>query len=156
MKKLTAVLAVIFVLMLIAAGLFYFGGRLSADMVIQTADAADHPEAFESVRALLEADSVPQRFSDAPLGDADQYTLVDITIRLRNRGLFPAEWLYITTDGLPGDIAVYSVSGEGSDIEARGSSQVNLKMITTAPPDVPRQCVVQYYVYGSKREITVR
>ena len=66
------------------------------------------------------------------------------------------ESLTIRTDGVPGDIAVYSLTGEGSDIEARGTGQVNLKLVTTAAPDAPRACTIQYYIYGMERTITVR
>ena len=56
---------------------------------------------------------------------------------------------------MEGDIAVYALTGEGSDIAARDSGTVNLKLITTAPADARRTIRVQYYVYGMKREITV-
>ena len=74
---------------------------------------------------------------------------------LTNRGLFPAEWLHITMEGAPGDIAVYAVTGEGSDVAPRDSATVNLKLVTTAAPAAPRRIVIQYYVHGMKREITV-
>jgi D-alanyl-lipoteichoic acid acyltransferase DltB (MBOAT superfamily) len=70
-------------------------------------------------------------------------------------GMFAAEWLDIRVEGVPGDVAVYSLTGEGSDIEARGSGQVNLKLITAAAPDTPHRCVIQYYIYGMKRTIAV-
>ena len=133
MKKLTLLLCLVFLLLLGLTAYFYVGGTLSARPSVRMASAADYPEAFQSVREL-----------------------VDITIDLYNRGLFAAEWLDIRTDGVPGDIAVYSLTGEGSDIEARGTGQVNLKLVTTAAPDAPRACTIQYYIYGMKRTITVR
>ncbi|MBR6221460.1 MAG: hypothetical protein IKQ80_12925 [Clostridia bacterium] len=62
----------------------------------------------------------------------------------------------ISTRGAPGDIAVYAVTGEGSDIPARSRGQVNLQLITTARADVSRDVIIQYYVHGMKRTITVR
>ena len=157
MKKLTLLLCLVFLLLLGLTAYFYVGGTLSARPSVRMASAADYPEAFQSVRELVDSGAVAQRFGDAPLeDDPGRYTLVDITIDLYNRGLFAAEWLDIRTDGVPGDIAVYSLTGEGSDIEARGTGQVNLKLVTTAAPDAPRACTIQYYIYGMKRTITVR
>ena len=70
--------------------------------------------------------------------------------------LFPAEWLDARAVPVPGDIAVYSLSGVGSDVDARGVGQANLKLVTTADPAVQRFFEVQYYVYGMKRSLTVR
>lgn len=157
MRKLTAVLATVLFLLICLAGAFWFGGTLRAAPFIRTARAADYPEAFGSIRELLASGSAIQALSgDAVSEDPSGYTLVDITVALTNRGLFSAEWLDITTRGAPGDIAVYAVTGEGSDIPARGSGQVNLKLITTARADVARDVIIQYYVHGMKRTITVR
>ncbi len=156
MKKLTLLLSLVLVLLLGLAVYFYVGGTLSARPSVQTASAADYPEAFDTIRNLVDSGAVAQLLDTARVeDDPSRYTLVDITIDLYNRGLFAAEWLDIRTDGAPGDIAVYSLTGEGSDIEARGSGQVNLKLITTAPPDAARRCTIQYYIYGMKRTVSV-
>jgi len=155
MRKLTVLLAVVLALLLGFAGWFYLGGTLRGEVTVQAAPAANYPEAFGSVRALLESGAAPQVLDGGALSeDPAPYTLMDITVTLANRGLFPAEWLHITAQGAPGDIAVYSVTGEGSDVAPRDSGTVNLKLITTAPVDAPRSVTVQYYVHGMKREIT--
>lgn len=157
MRKLTALLAIVLLLLLGFAAWFWMGGTLRAQVYIQTARAADYPEAFGAIRALLDSGSAPQVLGNERLSeDPAAYTLADITVTLTNRGLFPAEWLDISTVGAPGDIAVYALTGEGSDIAARDSGQVNLKLVTTARPDVERDIKIQYYVHGMKREITVR
>ena len=157
MRRLTAVLATVFFLLLGLAAWFYLGGTLRAVPYIRTARAADYPEAFGAIRSLLDSGSAPQILGSALVSDqAEAYTLVDITVTLHNRGLFPAEWLDISTPGADGDIAVYALTGEGSSIAARDSGQVNLKLITTARADAARDIVIQYYVHGMKRAITVR
>ena len=155
MRKLTAVLAVILILLLGFAGWFWLGGTLHAQVYVQTAPAADYPEAFGAIRSLLDSGSVPQVFSEGPLSeDPTAYTLVSITVTLTNRGLFPAEWLDMRARATEGDIAVYALTGEGSDIAARDSGQVSLKLITTGRPETRRDITIQYYVHGMKREIT--
>ena len=157
MRKLTALLAIVFTLMLGFAAWFYFGGTLRAQVYIRTASAADYPEAYGAIRGLLASGSAPQLFDGSPLADdPNGYTLVDVTVTLANRGLFPAEWLDISAEPAPGDVAVYALTGEGTDIAARDSGQVNLKLITTAPADAGRTIVIQYYVYGMARRISVK
>ncbi len=157
MRKLTALLIMALALLAGFAGWFYVGGTLRAQVAIQTAKAGDYPEAYGAIRALLASGSAPQNFTAAELPeDPTGFTLVDARITLSNRGLFPAEWLDIRAEAAPGDIAVYALTGEGSDVPARDSATVNLKWITTAPADAERTIRIQYYVHGMKREITVR
>lgn len=157
MRKLTVPLSIILILLLAFAAWFYLGGTLRAETYIQTARAADYPQAFAAIRALLASGSAPQVLGgDAVTEDPSAYTLADITVTLTNRGLFPAEWLDIRTEAVEGDVAVYALTGEGRDIAARDSGQVNLKLITTARADATRNIHIQYYVHGMKREITVR
>lgn len=156
MRKLTALLSVVLVLLLGFAAWFYLGGTLRAQVYIQTARAADYPEAFGAIRSLIASGSAPQAFAGSLPEDPAGYTLADITVTLTNRGLFPAEWLDIRCEAAEGDIAVYALTGEGSDVAPRGSSQVNLKLITTASPDTARPIRIQYYVHGMKRAVTVR
>ncbi len=156
MRKLTLLLTVVLVLMLGFGGWFYLGGTLRGEMAAQSAPAADYPEAFGAVRSILAEGTAPQVLDGGSLQeDPSPYRLVDMNLTLSNRGLFPAEWLHITMEGVPGDIAVYAVTGEGSDVAPRDSATVNLKLVTTASPDAPRRVVLQYYVHGMKREIAV-
>ncbi len=157
MRKLTALLTLVLVLLAGFAVWFYVGGTLRAQVAIQTAKASDYPEAYGAIRSLMASDSAPQTFTAADLPeDPTGFTLVDANIQLTNRGLFPAEWLDIRAEGAPGDIAVYALTGEGGDVPARDSATVNLKWITTGSADAERLVRIQYYVHGMKREITVR
>ncbi len=155
MKPITAVLSLILVLMLAFCAFFYVGGTLQANATCISANAAEYPEAFESIRAVIERNAAPQRFSTDPLDDAANYSLVDITVSLHNRGLFDAEWLNIQLTGVTGDIAVYSLTGDGADIAARSTGQINLKLITRAGQQAARSLSIQYYVYGISRTINV-
>ena len=157
MRKLTAILAIILIILAGFAAWFWFGGTLRAQVYIQTARAADYPEAYGAIRRLVASGSAPQTFEGARLDeDPAAYTLADVTVTLTNRGLFPAEWLDIHAEAAPGDIAVYSLTGEGSDIPARDTAQVNLKLVTTAMPDAVRDITIQYHIHGMQRKITVR
>ena len=156
MRKLTAALSLLLLILLGIAAWFYLGGTLRSQVTAQSARAADYPEAFGAVRSLVEGGAAPQILRGGGLSvDPSPYTLVDINVTLTNRGMFPAEWLHITAVGAPGDIAVYAVTGEGSDVAPRDSATINLKLVTTASPAAPRRIVIQYYVHGMKREISI-
>jgi len=151
------VLALVFLLLLGFAGWFYLGGTLRAEMSVRTASAAEYPEAFAAIRDLVNAHQAPQALGSEGVRESPGgYTLVDVTVTLWNRGLFPAEWLHVTAGGIPGDVAVYALTGEGGDIAPRDSGEVNLKLITTASADAQRDISIEYYVHGMKRAITVR
>ena len=155
MRTLTVFLSLILILMLSFCAYFYAGSTLQVEVRCITAPASEYPETFESVRHVLATGSAPIVLSGESLGDASACSLVDVNIILTNRGIFAAEWLNIQTKGAEGDIAVYSLTGDGSDVLARSTGQVNLKFVTRASGSVPRSLTIQYYVYGISRTIEV-
>lgn len=153
MKPATVILSLILILMLAFCAFFYTGGTLKAQVSSISASAAEYPEAFESIRNIVASGSAPQTISGDALDDPALYSLVDVNITLTNRGVFDAEWLNVKVQGATGDVAVYSLSGDGTDVPARGTGQVNLKLVTRAPADSARTVTIQYYVYGISRTI---
>lgn len=154
MKTFNIILAIVFVILLAAAGWYWIGGTLDAEVYSVTAPAVEHPDAYASIRNVVQSGSAPQQFvGEIPAIEA--CTLVDTTITLTNPGFLPAEWLEITVEAADGDAAVYSLSGEGTDLAARSEGQVNLKLITAAQPGVTRQIRIRYYVYGLPRTLTI-
>ena len=155
MKKLNIFLLIILILLLGFVAYFFIGGTLAAQANIVTAPASDHREAFDSIRGVVASNAAPQQYAGSLPQSPEGYTLIDVSITLTNNGLFPAEWLHITAAPLPGDVAVYSLTGEGSDIAARSASQVNLKVVTTEASDADRTVTITYYTYGIPRRIDV-
>ncbi len=145
----------ILVVMLGFGAYCYLGSTLQSSVTCISAAASDYPDAFDSICAVIGRGSAPQTFSEDIPDDAANYSLLDITVNLKNRGLFDAEWLNISLEGVPGDIAVYSLTGDGTDVAARSSGQINLKLITCADVNTVRNLSIQYYVYGISRTITV-
>ena len=155
MKPLNVFLALLLVLALAFVAFFFVGGSLSPAVSRISAHASDHPEAFASIQNVIRSSAAPQVFTADIPADAANYTLLDVNITLTNRGIFDAEWLNITVNGANGDVAVYSLTGQGSDVPARSASAINLKLITRAAADAPRSVELQYYVFGMSRRITV-
>lgn len=154
MKKLNVFLLIVLLLLLALVAVFFIGSRLSAEIHIVTAPAAEHPDAFASIQNVLASGSAPQQFTGSIPASPEGCTLMDVTITLTNPGFIPAEWIDVSVTGLPGDIAVYSLTGAGSDIPARSSGQINLKLITTESPSASRPLRLTYHVLG--RSLSLR
>ena len=155
MRKFNFFLLFVLVGMLAFGGYCWFASQLTASVSYVTADAGDYPEVFQSVQSIIAQGSAPQLFTDTAPESADDYTLADITITLHNAGLLPAEWLDIRLTGVAGDAAVYSLTGQGTDVLRQSTAQINLKLLTRAPADTPRTVVISYYVFGIQRSIEV-
>ena len=155
MRKLNIFLLIVFLLLAAFVAYFFIGGTLTGQVNTITAPAADHPEAFASVKDVIASGSAPMQFTGDVPASAEGCTLVDTTISLTNRGMFPAEWIDVKVNNLPGDVAVYSLTGLGSDVAPQGSTQLNLKILTTEPAVSPRTITLTYYVYGLMRSITI-
>ena len=155
MKKTNVILMVILILLIALVVYFFIGGKLYANVSTITAQASDYPDAFASIRNVLTSGSAPQQFSGDIPSSADGWTLMDTTITLSNRGLFAAEWVDVSVEPAPGDLAVYSLTGEGTDVGPQSSTRINLKLITTAPESTQHTITLTYYVYGMQRTLTV-
>ncbi len=151
----TIFLSMLLILMLCFCAFFYAGGTLRAEVSCISAPAAEHPDSFEQARRALANGIEPARFSDEALGDASAYTLLDVNVLLSNRGAFDAEWLNVQPLGASGDVAVYALAGDGTDVPARSTGHVHLQYLTHAPADAVRGLKIQYYVYGISRTIEV-
>jgi len=156
LRPATTVFSLILVLILAFCAFFCTGGTLQANVSSISASAAEHPDAFASIRNVVSSGTAPQVFSADALDDPANYSLVDISISLANRGIFDAEWLNVQVTGTTGDVAVYSLTGDGTDVLSRSTGEVNLKLVTRAPANAVRSIAIQYYVYGISRTITVQ
>jgi len=156
MKKLNIFLLIVLLLLVGFVAYFFIGGTLAAQTSVITAPASDHREAFDSIRGVVASNAAPQQYAGSLSQSPEGYTLIDVSVTLTNNGMFPAEWLHITAAPLPGDVAVYSLTGEGSDIAARSASQINLKLITTEAADAARTVTITYYTFGIPRSIDIR
>lgn len=155
MKKLNVFLLIVLLVLIALTVWILAGSHLSTEANIITASAAEHPDAFASIQNVLASGSAPQQFTGDLPQSADGCTLVDVTVTLTNSGLLPAEWLDAAMIAQPGDIAVYSLTGEGTDIPGRSTGQINLKLITTESANTPHTITLRYYVFGMLRTLTV-
>lgn len=156
MRRSTIILGTAFGLLLAATVIFLAGSTLTATLNVATATGAEYPGAYASVSGLVATRATFQQFNAAMPADPAACRLEDVTLRLTNHGLVTAEWVSVTVEPSPGDVAVYSITGEGSAVPALGESAVNLKLVSNAGQPPARSYRIQYYVYGMKREITIQ
>ena len=153
MKKLNIVLALVLAVLIGFVIYFMVGAKLHAQSTTAAAMGWEYPEVFDSINGILASGSAPQQFQQLPK-DTHNCTLLDITLTVQNRGMFSADWLDISVIPQEGDIAVYSLTGEGASIPAHSSGQVNLKLVTTST-QARHTIELNYYVYGMPRTIRV-
>ena len=67
-----------------------------------------------------------------------------------------AEWVSVSVEGAPGDVAVYAVTGEGDTVPGRSTGSVNLKIVSRSDGSRERVYHVEYYVFGMRRRVSVR
>ena len=155
MRIFNFLLLFVLIAMLAFGGYCWFGSKLSARAHVVTASAGDYPDVFSSVKSIIASGTALQTFSESVPESANGLTLSDITITLQNNGLLKAEWLDIQLTGVAGDIAVYSLTGQGSDLPGHSTVQVNLKLLSRAPANTARTVVISYYVFGIQRSVEV-
>ena len=153
MKGYTAVIATVFTVLVLLTGYFFIGGTLFYDVSVETANAGDFPEAFSAIEGIIDGGSAFETYRLTDLGAAEDCTLTSITVRLKNYGAFPCEWLEISMVPAAGDVAAYSVTGYADTVDGFGSGQVNLKLISHGTG--PRTVEISYYVFGMHRTIRV-
>ena len=159
MRRALKIAAIVALLLTVAGagGLLYAMNTLTPQVesvsVIVT-PASQAREVFDATMAQCNAGA----FSGRMLGDAQELNAEDCafvtcTVRLRNGGLFPAEWITLDVTAQDGD--VLELPDEGAYVLASGSTgDLSATVLTTAPnPRENRTCRVTCYVFG--REITL-
>ena len=151
MKKVNILLGVLLAALLALTAVFFYGAVPNLTVSAAWADAPDHPDAFRSIQGVLSSGGAPAVFSDEQPLYPEGCRLGDLTVTVENRGFLPLEWLRPVLTPAEGDIAVYSLSGEGTDVAARSAGAVNVKLLTRAEAQAPRAISIEYYVFGMKR-----
>ena len=155
MHKSTLALGVILNFLMVSAALFLAGGTLSGHLEKTTAVASEYPEAYKQISEVVFSGGAPQLLSEPLPEDPALCRLEDVTLSIYNPGLISAEWISVKAIGGPGDVAVYSVTGEGDSIPGRSTGIMNLKLISKTDAAPERAYRLEYYVFGMKRHVNV-
>lgn len=151
------ILAIVVLLATIAgAGVVLYGLNTLSPKVVQTSvvvtPAASVADSFDSIISQLENDT----FGGKICGEADDLRAEDCafltyTVRLQNKGFFPAEWVSLElTDAAQDDVLI--LPDDSRHVLAAGSmGDIQMTVLNrTNQPDPARTLCVTCYVFGQK------
>lgn len=161
MRKALRIVAIAALLLTVAgAGVLLYAMNTLAPQVVQmnvlVTPASEAKAVFDETMAQLDAGAFSGRIMGSTDGLSEENcSFVTCTVRLTNRGLFPAEW--ITMDVVPvqsqsgGDVLELPDAGAYM-LASGGTGDISATVLTTAQePAEGRTCRVTCYVFG--REI---
>ncbi len=162
MRKALTILAIaMLVVTIAAAGAVLYGIRtLTPQVVSVTAavtPAAQEEAAFDAVRAQLDEGLFGGRlFAQEASASAEECTFVTYTVRLKNNGFFPAEWISLDVTPLEGDILQLENGGANVLLSGtQGDMQVTL-LTKRNPAQQAREITLECYVFGRKQTIRMQ
>ena len=117
--------------------------------------AEQAPKAFEEIRRQLEAGTYAGKVFPSQQGtdnlNAEDCTFVTYTVRLANKGFFPAEWIAMQV--LPADgTEVLMLPDDGAHVlNTRTTGDLSATMLCReGGEETPRRLEVSCYVFGRK------
>ena len=158
MRVFTWILLIITVLALAVFGYGYYGLRVqTGEMNAVVTPAANALEQFEALRTQMDNDSLTGRvYRKEALGNPEDYVFVTYTVRVKNVGLIPAEWIELVIT--PGESDILEV--DIADAQVLGAMREgDLKTVILQKgdgSDTARAAQVQYYAFGSPYAVNVK
>ncbi|MGI6235269.1 MAG: hypothetical protein ACOYI6_08485 [Christensenellales bacterium] len=158
MRKIAFVLAL---LALFAAGITIYGfAATRLDLRVDNVRALSDQEyqaRFARLREQMSLGAVRGIvYDDQPLGDADDYVILEYTIAVGNRGFIPAEMVEAVVVPVRGDILCFSQQeAENRDINqgitAPNGRETMLRcyLLTKKSLHAVREIQVSYYIWGN-------
>lgn len=160
MNKVMKALAIVALLITVAgAGAVLYGIRMMAPQVQQVSVSAtparDAQEIFDGVLDSVQNETFTGRVFGDPEGlQAEDCTFVTYTVRMANRGFFPAEWIELTAtpraEGEGRDILQMPEDG-GRVLTAGGVGDLSATLLVSGnAQDTRRTLELTCYVFGQK------
>ena len=157
MSKFMKILAIVVLLVTIAgAGVVLYGLNTLSPQVVQTSvaatPAADAENTFDSLVSQLENGTFGGKIC-GETGDLrmEDCTFLTYTVRLKNKGFFPAEWISPElTEAAQNDVLI--LPDDSRHVLAAGSmGDIQVTVLNrTNQPDTARTLRVTCYVFGQK------
>jgi hypothetical protein len=154
MKYVAIVLVTLVVLALAAVGIFWRGAQLEiVDVSAEVRLASGEPTVYGQLLAdLQDAAFDGAKLQEGELGAAGAYQFVTYSVRLRNNGLLPAEWIQLQIHTGEGDAVLYN-EPRSFTLSPSASGNIARTVLMKADADVSRVASVTYYVYGHQFSI---
>ena len=150
MRVLTWILIAVTVIALGLFGYGYYGLTVhTGEMTAVVTPAVHATEQFEALRADMDNDSLTGRvYRKEALGNPEDYVFVTYSLRVKNVGFIPAEWIELVIS--PGDGDILEVPASGAQVLG-AMNEGDLKTVVLQKgdgSDNARSAQVRYYAFG--------
>lgn len=154
-KAMKALSIAVLIITIIGAGAVLYGINTLEPVVVQTSvlatPAAQAQDVFDSVMAQVGKGTFTGRmFSQPGALKAEDCTFLTYTVRLANKGFFPAEWVSLDMQPAQGDLL--QLDNVQANVLARGSQgDMNATLLHVGDASQEsRDYIVHCYVFGRK------
>ena len=162
MRKGLTILAIIMLAVTVAAagGMLYGLKMMTPQVVSMTATttaATQEAATYDAVRAQIDDGLFGGKvFIQEGMPEAEACSFVTYTVRLENKGFFPAEWISLDVTPLEGDIL--QLENASANVLLSGTQgDVHVTMLTTLEPaQRERMITMECYVFGRKKTVRVQ
>jgi len=156
---------IVLVLTIAAAGAVLYGIKTLTPQVVgvtaHVMPAGQAKETFDAVVSQIDDGLFAGRvFGDTAQLDAERCSFVTYTVRLKNIGFFPAEWISLDVAPITGDAGgdVLQLENGGANVLYAGAQgDLSVTLLTTLnPPQQERTVEIACYVFGRKQTIRLQ
>ena len=154
MRILAGILVLITLIVGTYVGYCYIGITMEIESVTSSWKAAvDDLETFNQINYQIENGSFSGvRVVEAPLPDPESMSFLTLTVRMRNRGLLPQDWIEIHIEPKDGDY-LFLAQERTPTLAAGTLSDFSTILLTRASVDGSRSLRITYYVLGRQYQV---
>ena len=165
MRKIAFVLALLALFLLGTTVWGFAAARLDLEVAgVRPLPEAEFRQRFARLKEQMQTGAVRGTvYEEAPLGEADDYVILEYTIKVGNRGFVPAQMLEAVVVPVRGDVLCFSQQeAQGQDVNqgiaANKGSQLMLRtyLLTRKSLHAVREIQVSYYIWGNPFILKVR
>lgn len=122
---------------------------------VRVVPAGDMMEQFQALqRAVQERALLGRQFQEDPLGDSYAYEFHIYTVRLRNNGLIPADWIRLEVQPEVGDVLQSDGESTGM-LPAMSSGELQAVVLAHRGSDTARKLSLTYFIWSRLYNITL-
>lgn len=148
------IVAILMVLITLLVGVFFFytynGMRMEIEGVASMMTAAvDAIETYDGVRAQLANGSFyGQQFVETEFLMPDSFAFLTLTVRMRNPGILPMDWIRIEVE--PDSADILQLPADRTPSLAAGTrGDFSTTLLTRTGASTLRRIIIHYYVLGT-------
>lgn len=157
MRIIAGILLLITILVGAYIGYCYVGIAMEIESVHAVwTPVTEDMDTYEHIKQqLAEGSFSGKRYMEEPFPDAEDMSFLTITVRMRNKGLLPQDWIELHVTPKEGDIAQLPMDRTPT-LAARTRSELSTTLLVRTSVDSNRNVRVTYYVLGKQYQATYK